>query len=539
MKTADKQVSPEVILCNGTIHGRMAQGLAIHDGRIVAIGDDNDICGLAGKNTETVNVGGRLILPGFIDTHIHFHEWAIKRQGLRLDDVSTLDELLDRVVRQADNISASDWIIGQGWNETNWPEKRIPNRDDLDRAAPDNPLLLWRCDLHLAIANSAALAKASIGKETVDPPQGRIERDSDGKPTGVLRELAINLVRDAIEPPDTAGIVSAYQEATQALYRVGITGIHYVRLMDDSDGGRALRAFYELDRTGRLGLRSWVTLPGNRLDELIGLGIRSGFGNDRLRLGHVKFFSDGGVGARTAWMIEPYLDADHGMSMMDMDVLAGEIEKADRAGLSVMVHAIGDRANREVIGIFERLYGNPVPEGAPRPAYPHRLEHLQTIRPIDVERLSRLPIALGVTPANLLLDIDLIDTVLGGSGRWSYAFRDLFDTGCPLMFSSDCPVCNPDPLLGIHAAVTRKKTDGTPAEGWYPQAAMNVIDSIHAYTLVPARVHGEGDLGVIDIHKKADLAVFSRDFLSGAADEIRSAKVEMTIFDGAIVYRDF
>lgn len=530
---------PDLILYNGKINGRTAQSLVIDNGLIVATGSDNDLKKLAGARTKTINLGGRLVLPGFIDTHIHFHEWAMKRKSLQLDTVSSLDELLNCVSRQAARVSRSEWITGQGFNETSWPEKRLPTRDDLDRVSPDHALLLWRCDLHLAVANSAALAKAGIRKETPDPPQGRIERDDNGEPTGVLRELAINLIRDAIDPPDMARILSAYEEAIQALYRIGITGIHDIRLMDDSDGGRALQSFFELDKSGNLGVRSWVTLPGNRLDELISLGIRSGFGSDRLRLGHVKYFADGGVGARTAWMTEPYLDAEYGMALIDMDVLAGEIERADRAGLSVMVHAIGDRANKELINLFENFSKTSPPQGSITPIYPHRLEHLQTIQPCDVKRLAKLPLALGVTPANMLLDIDLIDGVLGERGKWAYSFRTLRDTGRPLMFSSDCPVCNPDPLLGIHAAVTRKRPDGTPSDGWYPEACIETIDAVHAYTSVPAQVHGAKELGSIDLQKKADLAIFSRDFLSGPVDEILGAWVEMTIFDGTIVFRDF
>jgi predicted amidohydrolase YtcJ len=530
---------PDLILYNGKVNGLTAQSLVINNGLIVAMGSDDDLKSLAGTQTKTVNLGGRLVLPGFIDTHIHFHEWAMKRKSLQLDTVSSLDELLKCVSRQAARAPRSEWIIGQGFNETSWPEKRLPTRDDLDRVSPDHSLLLWHCDLHLAVANSAALAKAGIHKETPDPPQGKIERDDNGEPTGVVRELAINLVRDVIDPPDMAGILSAYEEATQALHRIGITGIHDIRLMDDSDGGRALQSFFELDKTGNLGVRSWVTLPGNRLDELISLGIRSGLGSDRLRIGHVKYFADGGVGARTAWMTEPYLDAEYGMALIDMDVLAGEIERADRAGLSVMVHAIGDRANKELISLFENLSKTAPPQGSITPIYPHRLEHLQTIQPEDIDRLARLPLALGVTPANMLLDIDLINSVLGERGRWAYSFRALRDTGRPLMFSSDCPVCNPNPLLGIHAAVTRKRTDGTPPSGWYPEACIETINAVHAYTSVPAQVHGAKELGSIDLQKKADLAIFSRDFLSGPVDEILDARVEMTIFDGTIVFRDF
>jgi predicted amidohydrolase YtcJ len=539
MNTSSQPQSPEIILYNGSTGGGLStQSIAIKNGRIIAVGSD-DVLGLAGQDTLTINLEGRLVLPGFIDTHFHFHEWSLRRQELQLANVLGLDELLESVDREASLRKPGQWICGQGWNETEWEQRIMPTREVLDRVAPDNPVLLWRCDLHLAVANSAALAKAGIQKETQDPPQGRIEKDSEGSPNGILRELAINIVRDAVEPPTHEQVVKCYSDATNALYRIGITGIHDIRLMDDNDGSMALQAFQELDSRGQLGLRSWVTLPGHRLDEIVDLGVRTGLGNDRLRLGHLKFFTDGGVGARTAWMIDPYLDAELGMPLMDMEELTQAVNRADKAGVSVMVHAIGDRANREVIDIFVDLQNREPEPGTLKLLYPHRIEHLQVIRPEDIRRLCSLSLALGVTPANLPLDINLIDTALGEQGANAYSFRNLMDTGLPVMFSSDCPVCDPDPLIGIHAAVTRQRQDGTPLEGWYPEARITAVEAVKAYTSVPAGVHGAMDLGNISLNSRADLAVFNRDFLSAPVGEILRSRVDMTLFDGKIVYRNF
>ena len=352
---------PEIILYNGICFATRnrarshAQAVAVGNGKILALGSDEDMLNLAGSGTEKIDLGGRLVVPGFIDTHIHFYEWSLKRQGLKLDDLTHLDALLARVRKATDNRPTDQWIMGQGWNETDWIEPCMPTRETLDRAAPDHPVLLWRCDLHLAAANSRALSLAGITAETPDPPEGRIERDAAGEPTGIIRELAINLVRQAVRPPDADQVTDAFQDAAAALHRRGVTGIHDVRLMADKDGTSAFQTFQKLDQDGRLDLRCWVTLPGHELDNVIGLGLRTGFGSDRLRVGHLKFFSDGGMGARTAWVIDPYLDADCGMPLVDMNILSQDIEKADRAGLSVMVHAVGDRANRELINIFETL----------------------------------------------------------------------------------------------------------------------------------------------------------------------------------------
>ncbi len=535
---------PEIILFNGVFAGSIAansplEAAAVGGGRILALGRDDEILRLFGRGTETVDLGGRLVVPGFIDTHIHFYEWALQRRGLSLDDIASLDALISRVRDAAGQRAPGEWIMGQGWNETDWAERRMPTREVLDCAAPDHPVLLWRCDLHLAAANSAALAEAGIGADTPDPPEGRIERDEQGEPTGILRELAINIVRRAVAPPGADQVRDAFTAAAGALHRRGVTGIHDVRLMADRDGGRAFRAFQRLDQEARLDLRAWVTLPGQRLDEIIGLGLRTGFGNDRLRIGHVKYFSDGGMGARTAWLIDPYLDAERGMPLMDMAELARDIDAADRAGLSVMVHAVGDRANRELIDIFDALASERTRSGRARPAIPHRIEHVQMIRPEDVERLRRLGVALCVTPANMTLDINLIDMALGEKGRWTYPFRQLMDTGAPVMFSSDCPVCDPAPLLGMHAAVTRQRADGTPPGGWYPDARVAPAEALKAYTETPASVHGAGDLGVIAPGKRADLAVLSENILAAPPPRMPGASVDMTLFDGRIVYRRF
>lgn len=535
---------PDIILFNGTVATQddqlpTAEAVAVGQGRIVAVGNNSDLLNLARTETQKIDLEGRLVVPGFIDTHIHFYEWALKRQDLQLEHVTSLEELLSCVGQATGGKPPGQWVMGQGWNESDWNPQVMPTREMLDRVTPNHPVLLWRCDLHLAVANSLALEQAGIDDTTPDPPQGRIARDETGKPTGVLRELAINLVRKAVESPNEGHIRDAFEDATAALYRRGVTGIHDIRLMADKDGARALRAFYKLDQERRLGLRTWVTLPGHQLDGIIALGLCTGLGNDYLRLGHVKYFSDGGMGARTAWMIDPYLDAECGMPLMEMDFLAQEIGKADDAGLSVMVHAVGDRANRELIGIFEAVQARRSHAKRPPLAIPHRIEHVQMIRPEDIQRLRKLHLALNVTPANMILDINLIDKAVGEKGCYTYPFRPLMETGSPVMFSSDCPVCDPAPLTGIYAAVTRQRADGTPTDGWHPKNCVDVDAAVKAYTVTPAVVHQTLDLGVVRPGNKADLAVLSENIYALPPSRIPGVRVDMTVFDGRIVHRLF
>jgi predicted amidohydrolase YtcJ len=535
---------PQIILYNGVLATQntaqpSAQAVAVGGGKILVLGQDDQVLKLAGPDTEKIDLDGRLVVPGFIDSHIHFYEWALKRQGIKINDLGDLEALLDRVREAAGSRPAGQWIMGQGWNETDWAEQRMPTRELLDGVAPAHPVLLWRCDLHLAAANSTALSLAGIDASTPDPPEGRIERDAAGEPTGILRELAINLVREAVAPPDADQVKDAFEDAAKALHRRGVTGIHDVRLMADKDGARACQAFQQLDHDGRLDLRCWVTLPGHDLDNIIKLGLRTGFGNDRLRVGHIKFFADGGMGARTAWLIDPYLDAQRGMPLIDMEVLAQDIEKADNAGLAVMVHAVGDRANRELINIFEALESRRTLSGSPSPAIAHRIEHVQMLRPEDAGRLRNLNLALCVTPANMLLDINLIDLALGDKGKWTYAFRQLMDTGAPVMFSSDCPVCDPDPLLGILAAVRRLRVDGTPQGGWYPDSRVTAAEALKAYTSTPAAVHKAGDLGTIASEKRADLVILNKNLLAIPPSQLPEVGVDMTLFNGRIVHRRY
>jgi predicted amidohydrolase YtcJ len=238
-------------------------------------------------------------------------------------------------------------------------------------------------------------------------------------------------------------------------------------------------------------------------------------------------------------MVAPFLDAGCGMPLMEMAVLAEAVRKADGAGLAVMFHAVGDRANRELIDLFEALEKGRARSGRPLPPVAHRIEHVQMIRPADAERLRKLPLALCVTPANMLLDMNLIDAAVGEKGRWAYDFRRLMDTGAPVMFSSDCPVCDPAPLLGMHAAVTRRRLDGSPPEGWHPQARVTVREALDAYTATPAAVHQTTDLGAVAAGKRADLAVLSEDILAQPTPWLPNVRVDMTLFDGRIVHRRF
>jgi hypothetical protein len=311
-----------------------------------------------------------------------------------------------------------------------------------------------------------------------------------------------------------------------------LTGVHDHRIMGGADGSPAFHAYQRLQAAGELPLRLWMGIAGERLDEAIALGLRTGFGDDYLRVGHVKLFADGSQGARTAWVLEPYDDTgDCGMPLTPLREIAEAVQKADRAGLAVAVHAIGDRTNRELITVFEQHARRDTR------SVPHRIEHLQIIRPVDVERLARLGIAASVQPIHVTDDIPLCDRSIGSRSCFAYPFRDLLDAGVTLALGSDAPVADPNPLWGIHAAVTRQERGGTPQGGWYPQQRLTVAEAVWGFTMGPAIVTGrEATLGSITPGKLADLAVLDSDIFAIEPLEIHRAQVVMTVFDGQVVY---
>ena len=537
---------PDLILLNGAIRTMddqrpLTRAVAIKAGRILAVGDNDEISTLAGSKTERIDLKGCLGIPGLMDSHFHFYDWAMGRQQLDLARVKSLDELLHQVALAARKLPRENWILGQGWNESDWPEHTMPCRDHLDAMAPHHPVALWRCDLHLVSVNSRALQLAGIDQTTPDPPDGVIEKDSSGLPTGILRELAPNLVKSVIPAPSADELVAAMRDGIAYLHTLGLTAVHDARLMGGLEGAPALKAWQLLNERGQLNLRCWVSLAGECLEEAIALGLRTGLGDERLRIGHLKYFADGGMGARTAWMLEPYLDAEYGMPLGSMTELGKKIAAAEKAGLAVMVHAIGDRANREVITLLEELVqlrSEATKPSSMPPVLPHRIEHTQMIRSEDIRRLAKLKVAACVQPHNMILDINMIDESVGPRGRWTYAYKEMIDAGIPVLLSSDAPVCDPSPLVGIHAAVTRQRRDGTPAGGWYPEQRISVADAVRGYTTVPAAFYGQSDkMGTLTPGKKADMIVLDRDIFEVDPMEICNARVEMTIFDGRIVYR--
>lgn len=540
---------PNLVLHNARIYTvdprqPWAEAVALRDGLILAAGSTGEILPLAAPETECLNLEGRLVLPGLCDAHIHMHEWALNQQQLDFAATKSKAEMLAAIAGAVAQSEPGDWITGQGWNESWWGDLEFPTAADLDTVAgADHPALFWRSDHHIAVVNSAALQAAGITAQTEPPASGVIDRDPAGNPTGILRELAAGLVAKLIPEPSDRELDALIQSTTRGLHALGITAVHDQRIKDGSEGPRMLAAYQRARRRGDLRLRINSNVAAHQLGELAALGLQGGFGDDRLRLGHIKVFADGSLGSRTAWMLEPFARAaptdptNLGVSVTPPDQMAAEFRRAAELGFPISVHAIGDRANRVVLDIFEEMLYS-----APPLPFPHRIEHVQTIAPEDLPRLARLDITASVQPLHAPDDRDVADRFLGARTADTYAFRSLLEAGTRLAFGSDAPVANPNPWWGLCAALCRTRP-GDARPPWHPDQAIGLAAAIHAYTLGAAEAGGWArTIGTITPGKRADLIVLDQDILAlGAqpdnAAQIAHTTVLMTIFDGAVVYR--
>lgn len=505
-----------------------AEAVACAAGRLVAVGRNQDVLALAEPDTSLIDAGGRLVLPGLIDAHVHFLQYACRQQQVNLFGVRDIAEVRRRVHAAVAQAAPGQWVQGWGWDETRWSIK--PTAAWLDDIAPDTPVVLSRMDMHTWWVNSVALKRANITAETPDPPQSQIDRLPNGQPAGLLREWnAIRLVEPHLPSPAMSVLQGWLQQAISQAHRLGLTAIHDQRV--EREGQQSWRLWQALRRDHQLTLRVQANIAADYLPAAAELGLQAGFGDDRLWLGHVKAFADGTLGSRTASMLAPFENepANCGLIVTSQAELTTLATQAAAAGFPMSVHAIGDRAVREVIDVLSAISA---------PILPHRVEHGQLIHPVDIPRLAQHDLVASVQPVHLLTDWPVADLYWGARGRYAYAFRSLLNHGTVLACGSDAPVAPLNPLLGIYAAVTRQDEAGKPPGGWYPQERLILAEAIEGYTLGAARVAGKQHLqGSIKPGKWADLVVLSHNLFARPPAEIPHVNVVMTIFAGQVVYQ--
>jgi predicted amidohydrolase YtcJ len=504
-----KNVQPSCILHRGLIRTLddglpQAESIAINGDQIIAVGKSDEINELAGPETEVVHLEGRTVLPGLVDGHIHLEKYALNLEKIDCE-VPSLDQCLDIIRQHAKVTPPGEWILGHGWNQNEW--HRYGNKKDLDAITTDHPIYLTAKSLHAAWVNTRALTAAGINGDTPYQGRGQIVRDTAGEPTGILYEDAMKLVSEIIPTLPPAVLAQALLNAQENLWKFGITGIH------DFDSSLCFRALQILRDQALLGLRILKTIPKKDFESALELGVQTNFGDTWLRVGGVKLYADGALGPRTASMLAPYMEEPHnvGMLLLDEDEMLELSKRAVLGGISLAVHSIGDRANRQVLDVFETLRKFESEHGLTH--LRHRIEHAQLLHPDDIPRFAKLGITASMQPFHAPSDMHMAEKHWGKRVRHAYAWRSLLQAGTSLVFGSDSPVEVPNPFLGIHAAITRQRTDGSPGkDGWVPEERLDLHDILRCYTQTPAEVAGmQMETGSIRENFLADLVVLDQD----------------------------
>lgn len=508
----------------------VASALAIRDGRIAAVGTDQEVWSVVGAEGPTVDLGGRVVLPGFTDAHVHWCTYALQRRQLRLRPTMGLGEVQRAVRTACSDTPAGAWVVGRGWDHTRWGQ--WPTASDLDGVAPSHPVALTRIDGHVVWLNSAGLAAAGVGPGTPDPAGGEIVR-RDGAPTGILKENALRLVTEAVPEPEPAERQAAMVDAWPDAWCRGITGCHDMGFRESA----LFRDLSTLRDSGELGLRFVWYFPESMLGEGIGLGLASGMGDEWLRFGGLKLFLDGTFGSQSASLLAPYASQpdNRGIATMTPDTFVTVVASAAGAGIATAVHAIGDAACRTALDGFAQVREQPSRSpGTLR----HRIEHVQLIDPADVHRFAALAVVASMQPIHATSDMAVVDRWLGDRAANAYAWRGLSAAGARMAFGSDAPIESLDVFRGIHAAATRRSTEGDPPGGWYPEQCLSVQEALEAYTIGPAYAGGQEDsLGSLEVGKAADLIVLDRDPLTVDPMELPAVQVRATMIEGVWVWQ--
>lgn len=509
------------------------EAVAVRNGRVVDQGRARELRRLY-PGGGLLELPELTLTPGFTDAHVHLVEWALSRQGPELSRSDSPAAAAAAVARHLEGrpVASGIWVRGRGWDPHRWDTPA--HRRYLDDALGDRPVVLQSHDMHAWWASSEALRRAGIDAGTPDPDGGRIERDDDGRPTGVLYDNAIPLLLDAVPPPTDAGRRAALMEAQAALHRIGVTGVHTVEpgslgLLEDVRAADALR------------LRVLQHLPLDRLDDAIRLGLRSGFGGPWLRVGGIKMFLDGALGSRTAWLRDPYEGTDdRGLSTLKPATFRDAVRRGAAAGLAMTVHAIGDAAMDLAL---EVLAAHP-----PTGPVPHRIEHAQLMTPDQLGGRGNgggpagagpgRGVVLSVQPSHLMTDWRAADRHWGGRARWAFAFRSMEAAGFTLALGSDAPVEPPDPRQGLHAAVTRRDLEGEPAGGWHPDEGLSMERAWAGYTTGAARAAGDERQGRLTPGSFADLVAWDRDPMAADPDELLGLQPILTMVDGEVVWTE-
>src|SRR5438093_11153218 len=523
----------DLIIVNGNIQTMdanqpSAQAVAIIGNRIIAVGSNAEIRRLAGANTKVIDAKGQLVLPGFNDAHVHFMSGGFHLSSVDLREASTPQEFAERIRDFAAKLPKGRWMSGGDWDHERWPDTKLPTKELIDRYTLDTPIFVNRLDGHMALANSLALKLAGVTRETKDPPGGVVVRDSKtGEPTGILKDAAQSFVWKVIPAASFEEKLAAARAATNHAASLGVTSVQ------DMSAGADVGVYQTLLDRGELKNRIYAVWPLPRWERLAQTGVRAHFGSAMLRTGGLKGFADGSLGSTTALFFQPYLDAPNTSGipsdeMFPEGAMLERVRGADRAGLQVLIHAIGDRANDNILSIYEQVEK----EDGDRDRR-FRIEHAQHLRPQDIPRFARDKVIASMQPYHAIDDGRWAEKRIGQErAKTTYAFRSQLDSGATLAFGTDWTVAPLNPILTIYAAVTRRTLDGKNPTGWIPEQKISVEETVRAYTIGSAFAEfQENEKGTIAPGKLADLMILTQDIFKIDPKEIEKVKVAMTIVD--------
>jgi len=512
-----------------------AQAVAMSGDRIVFVGSDADVKAWQGAGTRVIDAGGKLVMPGFNDAHVHFVSGGSQLDRVQLNDADSPQEFARRIKAQVGKMSKGEWILGGDWDETKWTPAKLPTKELIDSFTPDNPVFVSRYDGHMGLANTLALKLAGITSQTPDPPGGAIVRDAQGNPTGALKDAAADMMYKVVPPLDHDQRLRAVKRALAHAASLGVTSVQNMN-PDYED----IAIYSELLDRNELTARIYAAPLIPQVDDQVKIGIRRAFGGPYLRIGALKAYADGSLGSATAYFFEPFSDqpGNHGLlsdEMQPVSLMRDRMMRADAAGLQLCTHAIGDQGISMILDIYseiQKAHGD-----ADRR---WRIEHAQHMAAKDFDRFAQLKVIASVQPYHAIDDGRWAEGRIGHDrASRTYAFRTFLDRGVQLALGTDWDVAPLNPMLTIYAAVTRATLDGKNPNGWFPEQKLTVSEAVEAYTMGSAYAEFQDDVkGSITAGKLADLVILSDDIFSIDPTRIRDVKALKTIVGGKLVYED-
>jgi predicted amidohydrolase YtcJ len=534
-RAADTRPQPATLI----VHGRIwtgdarrpwADAAAVRDDRFIAVGSRDDVDALTDKNTAVIDAGRGLVVPGLIDSHIHLIDGGLRLASVQLRDADSREEFVRRLGEYAKKQPPGTWITGGDWDHSLWGGE-LPSRDWIDAVTPNNPVWINRLDGHMSLANTAAMRAAKIADDVKDVDGGEIVRDAAGRPTGIFKDNALGLIDRAVPNSSMQQLLDATVAAMDYLAARGVTSVHHLGTFQH------LEIFRVAHKRGLLKTRIYACTPLEQWQRLAREIQNRGRGDEWLKIGGLKGYVDGSLGSHTAAFLQPFSDApaDRGLLVNTAEDLESWTRDADRAGMQVVVHAIGDHAIRLQLDVFER-----VAKANGQRDRRFRIEHAQHIAPDDIPRFAELGVIPSMQPYHAIDDGRWAERVIGAErSETTYAFRSLLDSGARLAFGSDWFVAPPTPTEGTYAAVTRRTLDGKHPGGWVPKQKISVEESLRAYTIDAAySAFSEKSLGSIEPGKLADIVVLGRDLFEVPPEELNTVPIVATIVGGKVIYRN-